>query len=230
MRSTRDVQLQLKSKGFNPGAIDGIQGRNTIAAIKAFQASVGILADGIVGPITAAKLFDNPVSSKSDLGAGLPPWFELAMTKKGFNEGIGHADLAKFLRSDGESVGDPAKVPWCGDFVETCIALTLPTAVLPSNPYLARNWMGFGVNSRPYIGAVAVFWRTSKEHSSDGHVGFCAGLDSDRVYVLGGNQSNQVKVAPVSIDRLLGFRWPKGYEEGRIAPPMTGGVLSYNEL
>ena len=50
--STKDIQTFLDCNGFNPGAIDGVRGGKTELAIKSFQASVGISADGIVGPAT----------------------------------------------------------------------------------------------------------------------------------------------------------------------------------
>lgn len=51
------VQKALAAKGFNPGKIDGIMGPNTKTAIIAFQKANGLTADGIVGPLTSAKLF-----------------------------------------------------------------------------------------------------------------------------------------------------------------------------
>lgn len=51
------IQKALLAKGFNPGKLDGIMGPNTKAAIVAFQKANGLVADGIVGPKTSAKLF-----------------------------------------------------------------------------------------------------------------------------------------------------------------------------
>jgi putative chitinase len=52
----RALQAALQSRGFNPGAIDGSFGATTQAAVIAFQNSKGLLADGTVGPVTAAEL------------------------------------------------------------------------------------------------------------------------------------------------------------------------------
>ncbi|WP_442857583.1 peptidoglycan-binding protein [Bacillus sp. mrc49] len=51
------LQAALYMEGFNPRGIDGIFGSGTESAVKAFQRSVGIYADGIAGENTFAKLF-----------------------------------------------------------------------------------------------------------------------------------------------------------------------------
>ncbi|GEM_PF-1898843 len=48
----RTVQAALREAGFYNGNIDGKIGRQSIAAISAFQRSQGIKADGIVGRVT----------------------------------------------------------------------------------------------------------------------------------------------------------------------------------
>jgi len=50
------LQRKLAEKGFSPGALDGDFGPGTEAAVLAFQQSEGLLADGVVGPRTAAAL------------------------------------------------------------------------------------------------------------------------------------------------------------------------------
>lgn len=52
----RKLQEILNGGGYNAGPIDGIFGPQTLAAVKAFQASKNIPADGIVGPITWGAL------------------------------------------------------------------------------------------------------------------------------------------------------------------------------
>ncbi len=50
------IQQRLKQWGYYTGAIDGILGPKSIAAIKKFQKNNGLVVDGIVGPKTAAKI------------------------------------------------------------------------------------------------------------------------------------------------------------------------------
>lgn len=52
----KTIQQRLKKWGYYTGAIDGILGPKSIAAIKKFQKANGLVADGIVGPKTAAKI------------------------------------------------------------------------------------------------------------------------------------------------------------------------------
>lgn len=54
--SVEDTQIALIEHGFDPGPVDGIAGRRTRAAVIAFQLSVGLKGDGVVGPLTRAAL------------------------------------------------------------------------------------------------------------------------------------------------------------------------------
>lgn len=50
------AQDLLKKLGYYNDLVDGIFGKNTDAAVRAMQARTGLKADGIVGPLTWAKL------------------------------------------------------------------------------------------------------------------------------------------------------------------------------
>ncbi len=52
----KQIQQKLKDLGYYNGKIDGIIGKLSLSAIKAFQKDNGLVVDGIVGPKTAAKL------------------------------------------------------------------------------------------------------------------------------------------------------------------------------
>ncbi len=56
-----DLQTRLYSSGFELGSrgIDGAFDNDTERAVKAFQQSVGVLADGIVGPVTWWELVES---------------------------------------------------------------------------------------------------------------------------------------------------------------------------
>lgn len=48
----KDVQTALKNAGYYSGKVDGIKGRNTKRAIKAFQRDHGLVSDGVAGKKT----------------------------------------------------------------------------------------------------------------------------------------------------------------------------------
>ncbi len=53
---TKEVQQALKDKGEDPGAIDGIMGRKTRAAVRKFQKSNGLKVTGTLDNQTEEKL------------------------------------------------------------------------------------------------------------------------------------------------------------------------------
>lgn len=56
--NVRQIQNLLDYLGYEPGAIDGANGPNTRDAVTAFQRAEGLVADGIAGANTQAKLLD----------------------------------------------------------------------------------------------------------------------------------------------------------------------------
>lgn len=232
--NVKDIQQALKNAGFDPGTVDGIRGRQTIAAIKQFQAANGLTADGIVGPNTAAKLF--PSGAPKAETAAIPstmPWLQEAFNLLGTREkpGAGSNEAiigwAKSLDLTDFSGDD---IPWCGLFVAHCVGSQLPDESLPTNPLGARNWQKFGTAVKPGLGAVMVFWRESQS-SGKGHVGFYWAEDDDAYHILGGNQSDEVSIKRLAKSRLLQARWPKSTPSGGaiIRRADKTGRLSENE-
>lgn len=204
--ATAYIQTGLRDLGYSPGAVDGLYGPKTRAAAEGWIAASG-----------------RPAST--DL-----PWMAEARRVLGRHEVRDNNWLRSWLKSDGRTLGDPAKLPWCGDFVETCIRLALPSESLPGalgqNPYWARNWLLLGANTKPTYGAILVF-----ERGSGGHVGFAVGADAACYHVLGGNQSNAVTIARIERKRLLGARWPASFPARAINLPTlsAAGTISKNE-
>ncbi|MGH6623153.1 MAG: peptidoglycan-binding protein, partial [Burkholderiaceae bacterium] len=63
------LQQRLAERGFSPGAADGHFGHGTEAAVRAFQLSSGLLADGVAGPRTLAAL---GLANDAQLPSALP--------------------------------------------------------------------------------------------------------------------------------------------------------------
>lgn len=206
--------------GFTGADVDGVRGPKTNSALFA-QADLGNLK--VIKPI---------VSGGVTLMPDEPPWITALKVAFGWHEVHDRDKLSVWLRSDGKTLGDPSKEPWCGDATETSMknaGFALDPKVA-ANPYWARNWLFFGVSVDPIpFGAVLVFERDG----GFGHVGYGIGQDSDEYYVLGGNQSNMIGISRLAKNRLLGARMPANYNKPfRALPIMSAGSIpkSVNEF
>jgi len=105
------------------------------------------------------------------------------------------------------------EVPWCSGFVNWIAWwLRLPR----SKSLLARSWLGVGTPVRlvdAEVGFdVAILMRGTgnqpgpENTTAKGHVGFFAGLEAERVMLLGGNQGNAVNIKGYPANRVLGVR------------------------
>ena len=136
---------------------------------------------------------------------------------------VSNAHIQAMLRLDNTWVeGD--EVPWCSALVNyVCWLLRLPR----SKSLAARSWLGVGMpialeQAKPGFDIVVLKRGTGEQPGPEvmaapGHVGFFAGvetpqrvtfseLDRRQVLVLGGNQNDQVSVAPYPVGRILGVR------------------------
>ena len=113
------------------------------------------------------------------------------------------------------------ETPWCGVFVAHCMQAT--GNPIPKNWFRAKSWLDWGDKSDiPKLGCIVVFSRTG-----GGHVGFVVGKDnSGRLLVLGGNQGNQVSIAPFDMSRVEGYRVPKDFALSSTLPIITSQAAS----
>lgn len=196
----RHVQTRLKTAGLLKGVVDGAP-----------------------GPLTM-KALDKALPPPQRLA--LAPWITAATEVMGLHESRDNAELRAWLKRDGRTLGNPGSLPWCGDFCATAMRIGLPDEEMPGpvgeNPYWAKNWIHFGRRlSDPMLHSVVVFTR-----DGGGHVGFAIGQDAKDLYVLGGNQANEVNVSRISKSRLIGSRWPKTWPyEPAPLPAMTPGSI-----
>lgn len=226
--NVRKYQQRLTDLGFNPGPIDGVRGRRTIAAIKAFQKSKRLEVDGIIGPKTRAKLNAGKRANgaqKSKINVEDMPWLDEAKRMKGVTEIVGkrHSQIIMDWARDIGIWYPNDETPWCGLFVAHCIGSQMPNEALPTNPLGARNWLKFGTPCDDVPGAIVVFWR-GKRSGWKGHVGIVVGSSATHVSVLGGNQSNQVNIRKFRKDRVLGYRWPTTAMPAGKKVQMSGGI------
>lgn len=206
-RGNEVIQLQLLLNGHLSPQIklknDGIFGKNTVRAVKAFQKNKKLTQDGTVGPNTwrALGAKQNPTppleSSQKTLGA---PWHDIAVAEIGVKEILGKDSNNNRILEYHSTTTLGAKtdeVPWCSSFVNWVIK---QSGFEGTNNALARSWATWGsAISTPRKGDIVVIKRKNKDSdtrtgSATGyHVGFYIISNSAVISILGGNQDNQVK-------------------------------------
>jgi uncharacterized protein (TIGR02594 family) len=107
------------------------------------------------------------------------------------------------------------ETPWCG--LAMAAWANRAGVTPPKGSLRARSWLTFGtaVLGSPELGDVCVLWR-GKPDSTQGHVGLFIARRGGTIYLLGGNQGNQVSIQAFPVDRLLGTR--------RAPPPLRKGA------
>ncbi|RYF30699.1 MAG: peptidoglycan-binding protein [Comamonadaceae bacterium] len=128
--NTTAIQWALFALGYSL-VVDGAMGPKRRAALQTFQRGAGLVAEGIAGPRTQAALA--AARARAGIATVLKlnvsgPWHEDLLRRKGLHETRHRSKLKAWLRSDGKTLGDPAKLPWCGEAIQTCLALTSRTS------------------------------------------------------------------------------------------------------
>lgn len=98
---------------------------------------------------------------------------------------------------------DDSTIAWCAIFVSYVLnKFGYDFKILAARQFLK---VGFEPNEGEHeLGDLVILSRGNQ--SWQGHVGFYIREDEKYVYVLGGNQSNQVNITPYVKKRLLGYR------------------------
>jgi len=125
-----------------------------------------------------------------------------ALKLYGVKEKVGsenNPEILAWAKETGLKQYNADSIPWCGLFV----ALIAKRAgkPLPKKPLWARDWAKWGEACEPELGCILVF-----ERGTGGHVGLYVGEDLECYHVLGGNQSDMVRVSRLKKDRLLAAR------------------------
>jgi uncharacterized protein (TIGR02594 family) len=104
------------------------------------------------------------------------------------------------------------KASWCSSFVNWTLK---QVGIVGTGSALARSWLTWGDELQaPVVGCIAVLWR-DEPSSWRGHVGYFLREDNEFVYLLGGNQLDQVIENSYPKACILSYRWPSGH-------PMNG--------
>lgn len=97
------------------------------------------------------------------------------------------------------------ETPWCSSF---CNFVVDTAGFKGTHLANARSWLDWGiVLDKPIVGCVVVLKR---DPPPSGHVGICnnADIENGIIQIVGGNQSDSVKVSRFPVEHVLGYRSP----------------------
>jgi len=145
-----------------------------------------------------------------------PKWLEIAEAELGQKEVRGgenprileyHASTTLNARED--------EIPWCASFVNWCVT---QAGLIGTNSAAAISFASWGQRLTEPRGGCVVVIRQRKNgtdqatgSSSGNHVAFFQKIEDNRIFLLGGNQSDSVKVSSfglISYD-VIAYRWPE---------------------
>ena len=136
---------------------------------------------------------------------------KIALSQYGQKEIEGNEDnktILQYAAEAGHTWVSHDETPWCSIFVDWA---TMRAGVERSHSARAIDWLKVGkLTTTPQTGDIAVFKRGNDPKA--GHVGIYIAEEVDGhqkptgyIYILGGNQSNQVKISLFPVSDALGF-------------------------
>ena len=151
-------------------------------------------------------------------------WMPIAQSYQGTKEikGAKHnPKIVEFFEQVGHGWVKDDETAWCAAFVGAMLA---EAGYKGTGSLAARSYLNWGKKvDKPEYGDVVVFWRGSK-NSWQGHVAFYVKETANYVYVLGGNQSNEVNVTKYPKSKVLGYRRPSTLSSSRTVLGVGGAA------
>ena len=131
---------------------------------------------------------------------------ERALGEYGVMEIPGHMDnpdILKYFHEIGHEWVEHDETAWCSAYVNW---VAKKEGCEYTGKLNARSWLDVGeIVLNFQLGDVAILWRENPS-SWKGHVGFPIRKEGDTIWLLGGNQTNMVRISPYPYNRVLGYR------------------------
>lgn len=134
---------------------------------------------------------------------------EVALSQYGVTENtsskVHNEKILSYFHETGHKWVKNDETAWCSAFWNWVIS---KCELKGSGKLNARSWLDVGEEveiGNAKVGDTVVLWRSSP-NSWKGHVGGYITHDSKYVYLIGGNQSNQVNIKPYLKSRILSVR------------------------
>lgn len=140
-------------------------------------------------------------------------WMKIAKNEIGVKEIIGEQHNSRIIEYHSTTLlkASNDEVPWCSSFVNWCMN---QAGCKITKSASARSWTKYGIKTPLTYGSIVIISRGNDPRF--GHVGFVTRFTSDRVWLLGGNQSNEVNIRSFKTDRIVDVVLPKDHESHKI--------------
>ena len=129
---------------------------------------------------------------------------KIALSQYGITEVPGvknNPEIMKYFDVGNNDWVEGDETSWCSAFINWCAK---ESGLEYSGKLNARSWLNVGIETTIDKADIVVFWRESKD-SWKGHVAIPIREDGNNVWVLGGNQSNMVRVSAYPKGRVLKY-------------------------
>lgn len=132
--------------------------------------------------------------------------YDIASKEYGVKEIVGkqhNSEVLKYFSEIGHAWVKNDEMAWCSAFVNWCAK---EAKLEFSGALNARSWLDIGEEVKtPELGDIVVLWR-ERRYGWKGHVGIYVNTIGNYIYLLGGNQNNQVKTQAYPKSRVLSYR------------------------
>jgi uncharacterized protein (TIGR02594 family) len=213
---TNVVDSTLIASIASRAALSRVKGSMTVSEFVAVtEAVLAAALDAAFDKIKTLAADELPKSDPSPSGgaAGSAPWIQVAQAEEAAGvTGTSAPDrIRSYFAAVPQNVGETIPA-WCGAFAAFCMKTS--RRPVPAGAARAVNWKAWGSQTVPLgsqeipVGAVVVLTEVPTTTGPHGHVGFFTAFDASgrNVQLLGGNQSNAVKISSFPITRVATIR------------------------
>lgn len=148
-----------------------------------------------------------------------PAWMEVALAELGVHELAGPLQNNPRIIEYGTAVTLKPKtdeIPWCSDFVNWCL---MKCGLKRTASAAADSWDTYGTKLEvPVYGCITRIRQKHKSTDSStgsfsgNHVALFDRIENGYLYLLGGNQSDSVKISGFNLQsyEVVRYCWPEG--------------------